>query len=176
MRTRLAVLAVHALVAAGCAAPPPAPNSPSLAKETSTTGALLPTAMVTTLAGERTELGRVIEGRVALVSFWATWCDSCMKEQGALNRLAKRTAGRPDALVIGVAVGETPKTVDAFARTHDLAFTQVVDEEFLLADALGQRRVPATLVVDRSGRVVYRGEALDEGSLAAFRKALGDAL
>ena len=46
----------------------------------------------------------------------------------------------------------------------------------MLADALGQRRVPATLVVDRSGRVVYRGEALDEGSLAAFRKALGDAL
>jgi len=49
------------------------------------------------------------------------------------------------------------------------------DGEFKLSDALGQRRVPATLVLDRGGRVVYSGGALDEQALAAFRAALGGA-
>jgi hypothetical protein len=52
---------------------------------------------------------------------------------------------------------------------------QLVDESFVFADALGgQRRLPATLVVDRRGRVIFRGDALDSKSLDAFRKALED--
>jgi hypothetical protein len=50
----------------------------------------------------------------------------------------------------------------------------LVDERFQLADALGQNRVPATVVLDRKGRIVYRGGVFDEAALAAFRKALAD--
>lgn len=55
-----------------------------------------------------------------------------------------------------------------------LPWAQLVDERFQLADQLGQTRVPATLVLDRDGRVVYRGGAFDEAALAAFRRALAD--
>jgi hypothetical protein len=51
-------------------------------------------------------------------------------------------------------------------------YTQLVDEEFRFADSIGERRVPATLVLDRAGRIVYRGDALDARSLAALRDAL----
>lgn len=130
---------------------------------------------VTTLTGERTYLGQVTAGRVSLVSFWATWCDACTKEIDALNRLATRTAERQDALVVGVAVGESPSNVGAFARRHAMRYVQLVDEDFSLADALGQRSVPATLVVDRKGLVVYRGDVLDGDGLSAFRRALDKA-
>jgi hypothetical protein len=50
----------------------------------------------------------------------------------------------------------------------------LLDEDFRVADALGQRDVPATLVVDRGGRIVYRGDALDSASLVAFRRTLGE--
>jgi hypothetical protein len=56
-----------------------------------------------------------------------------------------------------------------------MGYLQLVDEDFRLADALGQRRVPATIVVDRGGRIVYWGEAIDPASLAAFRGAMGPA-
>jgi peroxiredoxin len=127
------------------------------------------------LSGERTDLGRFTAGRVTLVSFWATWCEACTKEIDALNRLATRTAGRKDALVVGVAVGESAADVDAFVREHGMNYEQLVDEDFSLADALGQRDVPATLIIDRSGHVVYRGNALDRASLSAFRQVLGAA-
>jgi peroxiredoxin len=112
------------------------------------------------------------EGRVALVSLWATWCDACDKEMDALNRLHESTASGGDAVVIGVAVGEDRAKVADFTRHRGLRYAQLVDEHFAFADALGQRRLPATLVVDRHGRIVYRGEALDARGLDALRRAI----
>ncbi len=135
----------------------------------------VPAQKVATLDGRRTDLAHAAEGKVALVSFWATWCEACSREIGALNRLAERAAKRDDAVVIGVAVGESVSSVDAFARSHGMGYVQLVDEDFSLADALGQRHVPATMVIDRNGRVIYRGDVLDGAGLAAFRSALDEA-
>jgi peroxiredoxin len=133
---------------------------------------ILPAASLTTLEGAATDLHAVLRGRVAVLSFWATWCDACVGEIAALERLHAQARARGDAVVVGIAVGEPRETVAAFAMERHLPYQQLVDERFQLADALGQQRVPATLVVDRAGRIVFRGGALDPASLAAFRSAL----
>ncbi len=134
--------------------------------------ATLPAVELVSVENRAAGVDSVRAGKVALVSFWAPWCDSCVAELDALNRLDDRA--RPSGgLVIGVAVGETPESAAAFARTHKLRYPQLVDEDYKLTDALGQRRVPTTLVIDRQGHVVYSGGALDEPALAAFRAALG---
>jgi thiol-disulfide isomerase/thioredoxin len=132
----------------------------------------LPEAQVLTLQGAPADLAAAIHGRAAYVNLWATWCDTCVGEIDAMKRLAAQTSGRSDALVVGVAVGETPEKIAAFARERQLGYLQLVDEDFRLADALGQRRVPATLVIDRTGHIVYWGDAMDAASLAAFRGAI----
>jgi peroxiredoxin len=132
----------------------------------------LPEVAVTTLAGEPAQVGHVAEGRAALVSLWATWCEACDKEMDALNRLHDGTHAGRDAVVIGVAVGEDAKRVAAFAQRRGLRYPQLVDAGFAFADAIGQRRLPATLVVDRQGRIVYRGDALDAHALEALRRAI----
>jgi peroxiredoxin len=161
MRDRIAFLTcIVTCLAAGC--------GPATRPAVTT----LPSEPLVTLDGVPTELSRVVQGRVALVSLWATWCTGCERELDALNRLSERTSVRSDALVVGVAVGERRETVDAFVRTRGVRFPQVLDEEFRLADALGQRDIPATLVIDRRGTIVYRGDALDGAGLAAFRRTL----
>jgi thiol-disulfide isomerase/thioredoxin len=126
---------------------------------------------VLTLDGQSTELSRLVGGKVAVVSLWATWCEACQKEVGALNRLAD-AAAQSDAMVVGVAVGESREVVEAFVRGRGVRYPQVLDQDFRLADALGQRDIPATLVVDRAGRIVYRGEALDSEALAVFGRTV----
>ena len=167
MRYRLSLLIALsvALAAAGCTTAPAA-GPPSSAP------AELPVVSLATLAGDRTDVERLAEGRVALVSFWATWCESCQREMEALNRLHAATAESRDAVVIGVDVGEEPEAVAEFARRRGLRYAQLVDERFELADAVGQRRVPCTLVLDRGGRIVFRGEALDARALEALRRAI----
>jgi peroxiredoxin len=128
-----------------------------------------------TLDGDLTEIGGVARGRVALLSLWATWCDGCQRETAALNRLEAAMSATNEAVVIGVAVGEPRAKVAAFVRDRGLRYVQLVDEDFRFADAVGERRVPATLVVDRAGRIVYRGDALDASALAALRGVLAAA-
>lgn len=135
----------------------------------------LPSTPLVTLDGTATDLSSVLRGRVAVVSFWATWCDACIGEIRALERLQTQAGARGDAVVVGVAVGERRETVAAFTQGRGVAYAQLVDEDFRLADALGQERVPTTLVIDRSGRIVFRGGALNPAVLAAFRSALGAA-
>jgi peroxiredoxin len=145
------------------AAEPPA--APAIAVAT------LPRIPLVSLDGQPTRLDQLAAGKPALVSFWATWCDACAAELAALNRLHDR-ATASGALVIGVDVGEPRDKASAFVREHGLAYAQLVDEKMELADALGQKRLPATLVLDRQGRVVFVGAALDEKALAAFRAAM----
>lgn len=154
------------VLAAGACGTPETPRAPS------SSPVQVPAVSLSTLAGDHTELARLANGRVALVSLWATWCESCGKEMDALNRLDATTAAGRDAVVIGIAVGEEPGKVAEFARKRGLRYAQLVDEDFAFADALGQRRVPSTLVVDRHGGIVFRGDALDGRSLEALRRAI----
>jgi peroxiredoxin len=134
----------------------------------------VPSVPLAALDGTATDLGTVVRGRAALVSLWATWCEACVDETTALNQLEERSRPSDDALVVGVAVGESRQTVGAFAETHRLDYLLFVDETFRMVDALGERKVPATLVIDRHGRIVFRGGALDRAGLAAFRQALAE--
>jgi peroxiredoxin len=162
-RLPLLIIIVATFVLGACDAPP-APRTPTQAR--------IPTVTLATLTGDHTEISHLAEGRVALVTMWATWCEACAREMDALNRLDAKTAAGRDAIVIGIDVGEEPEKVAEFAHRRGLRYAQLVDQNFAFADALGQRRVPATLVVDRQGRIVYRGEALDAKSLDALRLAI----
>jgi peroxiredoxin len=159
-------LSLLALLFAGCASAP-APAPPPAGR-----GSLPPVELVT-LDGQPMRLQQAVAGRVALVAVWATWCEACASELESLERLHDR-AGAHGAVVVAVAVGEKRSTVAAFVARHGLRYFQLVDEEYRLADALGQKRVPATLVIDRSGQIVFTGGAFDGGALAAFRTAVGE--
>jgi peroxiredoxin len=110
--------------------------------------------------------------RAALIAFWAPWCEACVVEIPTLNRLHDQ-APRDRAVVVGVAVGEVDGDLQDFVQKHRLRYAQLRDESFKLADTMGQRRVPTTVVLDAEGKVRYVGGALDERAIAAFRAAAG---
>jgi thiol-disulfide isomerase/thioredoxin len=131
----------------------------------------VPSVPLVTLDGRPARLDHAVRGRVALVSLWATWCSSCQEELASLERLERHL--RPQgATVVGVAVGEDPVAVARFLARQIAPRLELVDPRFRLADALGQSRVPATLVFDRAARIVFEGAALDRAALRALRGAL----
>jgi thiol-disulfide isomerase/thioredoxin len=163
-RFSLLIAVVPALLA--CAS-----QRPSVA---SAAGATTPDAVpVLDAAGRGATLSSVLGGRPGLVNLWAPWCEPCVRELPALERLSRAVAPCGGA-VVGVAVGEKPESIAAFARTRALTYPQLTDEPFTLADALGQRRIPATLVFDRAGHVVYAGDALDARATQALSRTLAE--
>jgi peroxiredoxin len=154
---------VAVLFVAACAPPPPAP--PPRAP------AALPAVSLADLDGRATTLDQLVAGKVAVVNLWATWCEACLEELDALSRLDARLRAH-GALLVAVSEGEPRPKVAAFVRAHNLAWPQLVDEEFRLGDALGTKRVPTTIIVDKSGRVTHIGGALDPSLLEALRPLL----
>ena len=145
---------------AACAPPKPAAHATAL-----------PDLHVRSLDHRDQELRAALGGKPALVSLWATWCDACREEQPALVRI-DGWARAHGGLVVGLAVGEELDKVATYTNEKRLPWLVLVDEDFRFADALGEKRVPTTLVVDREGRIVYTGGAVDDRSLAAFRKVV----
>jgi peroxiredoxin len=123
------------------------------------------------LDGARVPFDSERKQRPALVALWATWCDRCATEFGALGRLAPK-AVEQGAYVVAISEGEARDAVGAFVRARDLRYPQLVDGGFAVADAIGARNLPTTLVLDRHGVVVYRGAALDKNALIALDKAI----
>jgi thiol-disulfide isomerase/thioredoxin len=163
----LRVFFLTALAAGACAGHPSTPTRASAPED-------YRKISIAALEGGSHPLAELLGGRPALINFWAPWCEPCVRELPELERLAQ-TVGPCGAAVFGVAVGETPAAVAAFVRGRQLSYPQFTDEQFHLADALGQRRVPATVVLDADQKVVYAGSALDGRATDALATALADA-
>ena len=116
--------------------------------------------------GKTTDLATLARGRVTVASLWAPWCEGCRQEEPALLRLHQLSLERRDFVLVSIAIGTSASELASATPYPRLLDTGAFAEA-------GQRRVPATLVIDASGRTVFEGGALDRAALDALTKALG---
>src|SRR2546427_2087654 len=103
----------------------------------------------------RTVSSKDFAGKVAVVSFGATWCASCVGELKSLERLQARFPN--DLLVYFVALdGRGEQDVKPFIDKNGHSLPTLVDPKMSVAREHGIRWIPVTLVVDRHGMVVGR--------------------
>jgi thiol-disulfide isomerase/thioredoxin len=98
-----------------------------------------------------------LRGKVALVDFWATWCEPCKKEMPAYQHLAD-VYGPRGLVVIGFKLDNMPDTEDPvrFARRIGVRYPLAVASEDLLQKFGGIEGLPTTLLYDRQGSLVRK--------------------
>ncbi|OGR89896.1 MAG: hypothetical protein A2V88_12800 [Elusimicrobia bacterium RBG_16_66_12] len=95
------------------------------------------------------------KGRVVLVNFWATWCDSCTEELPTLREAFRRHAADPfDLLAVSVEEDAATK-VPPFAAKHQLPFTILYADRKTL-DSFAVRGLPASFLIAADGAIVRR--------------------
>ncbi len=94
-----------------------------------------------------------LQGRVVVLSFWATWCLPCRVEMPALQNLHERYAD--DGLVVlGLATDAHDRpAVDAFLEERGITFPIAAATAQVRTDFGGVDRLPTTVVIDRSGQI-----------------------
>lgn len=148
-------LALAALGATACAAPSPPPLTPIPAA----TAAPLP-PLEYPLRNGGTWASSATLGRVLILDAWASYCPSCRQSFPKLSRLA---ASHPKVVVVGVSVDEDDAVVDAFLREVPVVFPIARDPQQTIGSGpLAVTRLPTLLVVDRQGRVRFRGDPMAE--------------
>jgi thiol-disulfide isomerase/thioredoxin len=88
-----------------------------------------------------------LKGRVVLVHFWATWCEPCIPELTALNKLAEIYSDRPVS-ILAVNVGEVDARVRRFLEKLPLSFPVVLDRDRAVTKSWDVYALPTTFVLD----------------------------
>jgi thiol-disulfide isomerase/thioredoxin len=96
-------------------------------------------------------------GKVVLVNFWATWCPPCRREMPSLERLNQKLQGEP-FIILAVDQWESYDLVFAFTGQLDPqpTFPILFDSKSQASKQWDVKGLPASFIVDKKGRVVYR--------------------
>jgi peroxiredoxin len=105
-------------------------------------------------AGKKVD-SKSLAGKVAVLSFGATWCSSCTSELKSLENLQARFP--KDVVVYFVAMdGRGDKDVKPYLEKHGHKIRTLFDPKMAVAREYGIRWLPVTVVRDRKGVIVGR--------------------
>ncbi len=106
------------------------------------------------LGGRRVQL-KALRGKVVFLNFFATWCGPCRLEMPRMERLSRAYAEK-GLVILAVDLREGVEAVRAFAQELQLTFPTLLDADGAVGLLYAARGLPATYLVGRDGRLLWR--------------------
>ena len=157
-------VAASALVLAACANAGGARHSAQGGDAVAHVGAPAPMWSEATAQGSRFDSAS-LNGKVAYLNFFATWCPPCNEEAPAIDAL-QRQYGARGLQVVGIDVLENARKAGEFQREHGLTYPIVVDDG-TLRGRYAVNGLPVHVFIDRQG--VVRSVVVGEISVRDMR-------
>jgi thiol-disulfide isomerase/thioredoxin len=133
-------------------------------------GTSAPRLVLTTIDGQRIDLGQLYDTKAVYLKFWATWCVPCREQMPHLEHTFL-TAGS-DLAVIAINVGFNDTLADVREYRQRLGLTMpIVLDDGRLDAAFNLRVTPQHVVIARGGRILYVGHLADAPLEEALRAA-----
>jgi thiol-disulfide isomerase/thioredoxin len=105
-----------------------------------------------------------LKGKIAVLSFWATWCAPCRELEPMFNTVARTYAGNSDVVFLAVSADDDEAQVPAFVA-HEKWDVPIIYSDgldaFMKADTL-----PTVVVLGRTGEIAYRNGGLRRDAFA----------
>ena len=126
-----------------------------------TPSAIAPDFTLRTMGGPNLRLHEQ-RGSVVLLNFWATWCGPCREEMPHLNRLYEKYR-RSGFVTLGVNIDDEPAKAAELAAKLGVKFPVLLDTDKNVSKVYDMGGMPATVVIDRDGRVRFLHKGYREG-------------
>jgi len=110
-----------------------------------------------------------MKGKIIVVSFWATWCAPCRELEPIFAQVAQDYAGRPDVIFLAANIDEDKTRVQPFLAREKISVPVVFADG--LDEFLSVHSLPTVIVLDRSGKIVYRSEGYNLEDFASVLSA-----
>ena len=115
------------------------------------------------------------KGKIVVLNFWATWCGPCRAMEPHFEHVAAQFQGIADIVFLAADCDEDETLVPPYLQEEKPRTTVVFADG--LDRLLAVNSFPTVVVLDRTGKIAYRGEGFDpnEGETAlsnAVRHAL----
>jgi len=128
---------------------------------------------LTGLNGAKTS-SHAFHGKLLVLNVWASWCPPCRREMPSLERLSK-SANSEHIAVAGISTDESVNAVREFVAKHSITFEIFTDTASNVANILGARVYPETLLIAPDGKLIQRIAGERDWDSPAMLKALENA-
>jgi peroxiredoxin len=142
-----------------------AQNSGSAVKEVFT-GKELPNLSLDNMNGEKVNVADYGKnGKITVLSFWATWCSPCKKELNNISYMYEDWQEDYDMELIAISIDDVRNIskvkiyVDGQAWDYDV----LLDTNEDLKRMMNFQTVPYTVLVNQSGKIIYTHSGYVEG-------------
>ncbi len=127
----------------------------------------LPTTTVRDINGKQVAFNEAFEkGKVTMVSFWATWCVPCKQEIKNIKGKLEAWKKEADFNYMTVSIDDSRNTamVKTYSKSQGWNFPVLLDPNSDLKRSLNFQNVPYTIIVDKTGKIVFQHTGYEEGS------------
>ncbi|MFP4288737.1 MAG: TlpA disulfide reductase family protein [Bacteroidales bacterium] len=128
-------------------------------------GKKIPPHTLSTLEGENiSSLSFENDGKPYILSFWATWCNPCMKELSALDEIYEEFKDQGfKVIAVNTDDARTRANVVPLVNGRGWEFEFYRDDNGDFRRAMGVNMVPHTFVINGNGEIVYQHTAFYDG-------------
>ncbi|WP_428356682.1 TlpA family protein disulfide reductase [Methyloprofundus sp.] len=115
-----------------------------------------PDVQFKTISNKTLEL-KQLQGKVVLITFWASNCPSCRKEIPEFKSLYKNYHQQGLEIIAIAMHYDRPNHVVNLSREYQIPYDIVLDLQMHLAKAFGDiSLIPTTLLINPQGEIVYQ--------------------
>ena len=133
---------------------------------TNSLAAQLPNVSVKTLDGQSVDIQQYANnGKITVLSFWATWCSPCKRELDAIAELYPDWQEAYDVEVVAVTIDNARalQKVKPMVSTKGWEYTILSDANEELKRAMNFQSVPMTFLLNQKGEIVYTHNSYSPG-------------
>jgi peroxiredoxin len=116
-----------------------------------------------------------LKGRVAVISFWASWCGPCRMELPGLQEMHEDYKDR-GATVLAINRGEERTTVKGFIDAEGYTMPVALDEAGTAARKYNVAGIPRLLIIAPDGTIVHDRTGYRRGQEEDIREIIEDHL
>ncbi|BDD02913.1 TlpA family protein disulfide reductase [Aureibacter tunicatorum] len=127
----------------------------------------------------KTIQSKELKGKVILVSFWATWCASCIRELYEIPSKIIDEFENEDFIFLPISIDEKPEKVKpklAQLKSKGINFESGIDSKKEIWDKYASGSIPKNLVINREGFITYLSQGNGDNSILSIQSEIRKAL
>ena len=138
----------------------------------------LPNVDVKTLDGKTVNLADLgKDGKIKVISFWATWCKPCNNELDAIAEVYEDWQDEYDMELIAITI-DTRRAfakVPGWVKSKRWDYTVLHGNETEMQNAFNFQTIPQTVLVNREGKIIYTHNGYQEGDELELEERIASA-